>query len=341
MWYKDTKFTCPDVYAAKHRDLDVRLDSRSGGVFSALSDYVLKNGGVIYGCTLTERHTAVHMRAETSEERNSMRGSKYIQSDMGDLFRCVKKDLEQNRTVLFSGTSCQVAGLRGFLGEEYDNLLLVDVVCHGVCSPLVWKEYLLWQENREKSKVVGAEFRNKRDYGWAEHIETLFMLNGKRINSRVFKNLFYSHVVLRPSCYQCPYKDLIHPGNITIGDYWRINEAAPGFDDNYGVSMVLVNDFKGRAFFQLVQNSLEIVETNIKGKLQQPLTAPFSEPENRSRFWKDFHSKSFERIARRYGGYGVYNKLKRKAKGFVKAHILPYFDLSRMGSVKEGRRNRT
>ena len=129
----------PKVYAVKHKSEDVRMDSRSGGIFTALSDKILSEDGVVYGCILTKDFLAVHARAENVEERNKMRGSKYIQSKLGDTFKKVQEDLDAGRRVLFSGTSCQVDGLKHYLGNEYNNLLCVDIVCHGVPSKKVWK----------------------------------------------------------------------------------------------------------------------------------------------------------------------------------------------------------
>lgn len=124
----------PKVYAVKHKDEATRAASRSGGIFTALSDQVLSNCGVVYGCVLMDDFNAVHIRADNEEDRNRMRGSKYIQSKLGDTFKNVKVDLDARRSVLFSGTSCQVAGLKKYLGKEYDNLFCVDIVCHGVPS---------------------------------------------------------------------------------------------------------------------------------------------------------------------------------------------------------------
>ena len=229
----------PEVYAVKHCRDDVVSASRSGGIFTAVSDWILHENGIVYGCILDENFQAVHTRAETALERDAMRGSKYIPSRMEDTFRLVQKDLKENRMVLFTGTSCQVAGLKNFLGRDYDNLVCMDIVCHGVPSPEVWSEYLKWQSKRHRSKIIGVDFRNKKDYGWREHVETLYFSNGKLVNSRVFTKLFYNHAVLRPSCYKCPFKQIMHPGDITIADYWGIEKAAPEFDDNKGVSLVI------------------------------------------------------------------------------------------------------
>ena len=304
----------PKVYAVQHKDESVRAASRSGGIFTALSDWVLENEGVIYGCVLNEHFQAVHIRADNRETRNQMRGSKYIQSKLGDTYKSVKNDLLAGRKVLFSGTSCQVAGLKSYLGKEYENLLCVDIVCHGVPSPEVWKEYLKWQESKTGETVTAVDFRNKRDYGWREHVETLELSNGKSVSSKVFTKIFYGHAVLRPCCYECPFKSIMHPGNITIADYWGIEKAAPVFDDNKGVSLVLVNNDEGMMAFEDTKNRLKQQETRIEDSLQPPLKAPFPKPECREQFWKDFKTKDFDYIAKKYGEDGLIAKVKRKLK---------------------------
>lgn len=131
-------------------------------------------------------------------------------------------------------------------------------------------------------------FRNKRDFGWRNHVETIVFKNGKSANSHVFKNLFYGHTVLRPSCYECPYKSVMHPGDITIADYWGIEKAAPEFDDNKGVSPVLVNNEAGEKAFEKVKEKLVWKQTKLEDSLQPPLKAPFPKPKNREQFWSDF-----------------------------------------------------
>ena len=315
----------PKIYAVKHKDEEIRAASRSGGIFTALSDLVLDDGGIVYGCVLTEDFAAVHIRAENVAERNRMRGSKYIQSRLGDTFKNVQKDLDAGKYVLFSGTSCQVAGLKQFLKKEYGNLFCVDIVCHGVPSTAVWKSYLHWQEQKNHSKAIKVDFRNKKDFGWHDHVETIEFENGKSVSSRVFRNLFYGHMILRPSCYECPYKSVMHPGDITIADYWGIEKAAPEFDDNKGVSLVLVNNKAGENTFERVKDKLIWKQTELKDSMQPPLKAPFPKPDNREQFWVDFQNKPFEYVAKKYGGIGVKNdvktflrKIKRKIKKLVK-----------------------
>lgn len=314
-------WTEPKVYAVKHKNEGVRAASQSGGAFTVLSDMMLKEGGVVYGCALTEDFQAVHIRAEDCRTRDLMRGSKYIQSKLGDTYKKVEDDLQSGRKVLFSGTSCQVAGLRRFLGKEYGELFCVDIICHGVPSPLIWKKYIRWQTKRRHGRLSAVDFRNKIDFGWRSHVETLTMADGRKINSRIFATLFYGHNALRPSCHVCPYKSVMHPGDITIGDYWGIEKAVPEFDDNKGVSIVLINSATGEAAFEAVKEYVYWKSTKIEDSMQEPLKAPFPKPAKRDLFWEDFRKKDFRYIAGKYGGNSLKSKIRRRL-GIVKRRIL-------------------
>ncbi|WP_044958445.1 Coenzyme F420 hydrogenase/dehydrogenase, beta subunit C-terminal domain [Butyrivibrio sp. WCD2001] len=300
------------TYAVINKNEEVRKLSRSGGIFTALSDEILNRGGVIYGCVLDENFSAKHIRATTFKERDLMRGSKYIQSIIGDSFKQAKVDLDNGLDVLFSGTSCQIAGLKNYLRKDYDNLVCLDILCHGVPSPAVWKKYLEWVSNRLKSKIISANFRNKLEYGWRAHYETITGLNGKQFHGRVFFHIAYVENFVRPSCYECKYADIRHPADITIGDYWGIEKAYPAFDDNKGVSLVLINTTKGQAIFDSVKDNIFYSETKIEDSLQPVLKGPFSRPENRDKFWNDFSKYPFTLIAYKYGEYGVINKYKKR-----------------------------
>ena len=303
----------PKVYAVKHKNLDIRMSSRSGGIFTALSDMILSQGGVIYGCVLDKEFQALHIRADSTEKRNAMRCSKYIQSDLRDTFHEAKRDLDSGIKVLFSGTSCQIAGFKAFLGKDYDNLICVDIVCHGVPSNLIWSEYIKWQEKSNHGKCEEVVFRNKKDYGWNSHVETL-KIGNKVINSKIYTELFYNHNILRPSCFACPYKDVMHPADITIADYWGIDKAAPGFNDNKGVSLVLINNDKGYSFFQYVVDDIDNRECRIEDSLQPPLQGNYDVPGSREKFWKDFYKYPFGIVVSRYCKNGTLFKLNRIVK---------------------------
>lgn len=304
------------VYAVKHKNSEVIDKSRSGGVFTALSDAFL-DGGIVYGCVLNKSFKAIHIGASEKEDRDKMRGSKYVQSSLEQTFRAIRNHLDNNEKVLFSGTSCQVAGLKKFLQKDYSNLLCVDIVCHGVPSPKVWKSYIDSYDN-----VISVDFRNKKDFGWKNHVETV-VTEGKIIHSKVWTNIFYSGNALRPSCYECPYKSIFHPGDITIADYWGIEKAAPEFDDNKGVSLVLVNSEKGKESFELCKKFLIWKETSIEDSMQRTFLRSEERPKKREQFWKDYNNKSFSYIVRKYGDkvpvwYRLLRKIKHKMVAIIK-----------------------
>lgn len=311
----------PKVYAVRHKSEAIRAASRSGGMFTAVSDWVLEKKGVLYGCILDENYNAVHIRTEKAIDRNRMRGSKYVQSKLGNAFRNVKTDLQNQRMVLFSGTSCQIAGLKSYLGKEYENLICIDIVCHGVPSPKVWQAYLHWQEEKSHSKVEAVDFRNKTDFGWRAHVETLHLENGRSINSRVYADLFLGNCILRPSCYECPFKSVMHPGDITIADYWGVDKAAPELDDDKGVSLVLVNNEKGEQIFKNVSESLNRKKTRIEDSMQISLKCPFPEPDNRSEFWLDFFNKPFDYVVKKYGTPHLTERIRRRLR-MIKRKLL-------------------
>lgn len=311
----------PKVFAVKHADLNTRMKSRSGGIFTAISDVVLNNNGVVYGCVLTNDLEVIHTRATTKDERNAMRGSKYVQSDLSSIFKSVKSDLDDNLQVLFSGTSCQISGLLVYLGKEYKNLLCLDIVCHGVPSPKVFKDYINWQENKNKAKCTNVDFRNKVDFGWKNHVETLNFkkTNGEEltINKEIFTDLFYGHNIIRPSCFMCPYKDISRVSDISIGDFWGIDTAIENFNDNKGVSLVLVNTEKGMNIFEECKKDIEYRECKIENSMQEPLLKPFPPPPKRGEFWKEYSQKPFQFIVNKYGKpwkYNIFVKILRKIK---------------------------
>ena len=314
-------FTEPITYAVKHKDETIRAASRSGGVFTALSDNVLDSGGVVYGSVLTDNFIAAHIRAEDKTERDKMRGSKYIESKLNTIFPLIKKDVLSGRLVLFTGTSCQVAGLKAFLEKSYENLLLVDILCHGVPSPKVWRQYLDWQESKH-GKCTAVDFRNKKDYGWSSHIETMmFLQNGKtqQVDSDIFTTIFYKHLALRPSCYECKYKTIMHPGDITIADYWEIDRALPGFNDNKGVSLVMVNNDHGMDYFNRVKSHLICEKTRYSDSTRPSMYNPANRPNDRDKFWNDFSQRDFEYIANKYGKKSFSSRLKKNVKKFISA----------------------
>lgn len=168
----------PDAYAARHKDMDEIMKSRSGAAFAAISDYILEQGGVVYGAGYKDHFRVAHKRATTKEERDEFRGSKYVQSDLSGVFRLIKQDLKNGLTVLFSGTPCQTSGLNSYVGKKLrENLVLIDIVCHGVPSPYIWRDYIAYLEKNQGAPIVWVNFRDKQKYGWAAHHETFKFKN--------------------------------------------------------------------------------------------------------------------------------------------------------------------
>ncbi|MDO5526473.1 MAG: Coenzyme F420 hydrogenase/dehydrogenase, beta subunit C-terminal domain [Prevotella sp.] len=169
----------PYAYAARHNDMDEIMKSRSGAAFVAISDYILEQGGVVYGAGYKDHFRVAHKRATTKEERDEFRGSKYVQSDLIGVFRQVKQDLKNGLTVLFSGTPCQTSGLNSYIGKKLrENLILVDIVCHGVPGPFLWRDYIEFIEKKKGASITVVNFRDKEKYGWGAHHETFKFRGG-------------------------------------------------------------------------------------------------------------------------------------------------------------------
>ena len=171
--------SAPDVYGARHKDENEVATSRSGAAFIAISDYILRQGGVVYGAGYKDHFRVAHKRATTREERDEFKGSKYVQSDLRGVFRQVKKDLKEGRIVLFSGTPCQTSGLNAYVGRKLrENLYLVDIVCHGVPGPYIWRDYIAYLEKKQGDTICWVNFRDKQRFGWAAHKETFKFVKG-------------------------------------------------------------------------------------------------------------------------------------------------------------------
>ena len=292
----------PEIYAARHKDMHEIKTSRSGAAFIAISDYILENGGIVYGVGYKDHFRVAHKRATTKEERNEFKGSKYVQSDLDGIFRQVKKDLKQGNTVLFSGTPCQTAGLNSYIGKKLrENLVLVDIVCHGVPSPYIWRDYLIYLEKKYKSKIIKVNFRDKSRIGWSGHIESFVFENGSKIELKIYTNLFQQNIMLRPSCGNCHYTNFTRPSDLTIADYWGWEKISSNFNiDNKGCSLLFINTEKGKIFFQFIKDNLNIILSNKKDCIQPNLTQPSSLNKKSRDFISNYKKYGFIKILKLY-----------------------------------------
>lgn len=316
----------PEIYAARHKDIHEIETSRSGAAFIAISDYILENGGIVYGVGYKDHFRVAHKRATTKEERNEFKGSKYVQSDLDGIFRQVKEDLKQGNTVLFSGTPCQTAGLNSYIGKKFrENLVLVDIVCHGVPSPYIWRDYLAYIEEKYKNEVVKVDFRDKSRIGWSGHIESFIFNNGRKVESRIYTDLFFKHIMLRPSCSKCHFTNYIRPSDFTIADYWGWEKISKDFNiDNKGCSLLFINTIKGQILLNKISNNLFLLKSDKEKSVQPNLESPSVLDKRNTDFKIDFQRRGFKYVTKKYGNIGWrylinnnINKAKRKIKQII------------------------
>lgn len=310
----------PKAYGVKHKQIQERRTSRSGGAFIALSDSVLRENGVVYGAVTGENGYVYHLRAENACERDFMKGAKYVQSDINGVFSKIIDDLSSDRKVLFSGTPCQVMGLLTLLdykGINRDNLLTCDLVCHGVPSPQIWENYYSLIQARYKRKIVKADFRDK-SLGWDTHCESFVLDNGKKIISRDYTDLFYDHIIFRPSCHNCRFSNINRPGDITLADFWGIENSDPSFEDNAGVSLVLLNTEKGEKAFCNSNQDMDYIKCDIRRCLQPTLVKPSKPSPRRELFWKSYYEKGFEKTLKEFvKPVSAYKRTRRVVKNLL------------------------
>ena len=254
------------AYAAYANDDDIRMKSSSGGLFTLFARQILSDNGIVFGAAFDRDFMVHHIAIESEEELYKLQGSKYLQSRIENTYQEAERHLKSGRRVLFTGTACQIAGLKKFLGSEYELLYTVDVLCHGVPSPKVWKKYLDYQEKCHGGAVTRTFFRQK-SFGWKTYALKLQFSNSstyEQIFSKdLFMQMFLANICLRPSCYACKFKTLSRPSDITIGDSWGIENYMPDMDDDKGTSVVLVHSKKGQELFDLCQSGMVFKEAEV------------------------------------------------------------------------------
>ncbi len=259
------------AYAAFSKNNLLRMGSSSGGVFSELADAVLQSGGLVYGAGYDAEGTVKHICVDNKMELWKLRGAKYSQSILGDSFQILKKQLDSGRKVLFSGTPCQVAGLKSFLKRDYDNLICVDFVCHGVPSPMVWEKYIKYRAQNDNGGVAASHInlRNKES-GWSKYsysVEFTYSDNKRYLcenSADPFMRFFVGDYILREACSDCHFKGYSRVSDITLGDFWGIWDVCPEMDDNKGTSLVLLHSQKGKQLFQSASDRMEVKEVSLE-----------------------------------------------------------------------------
>lgn len=308
------------AYACKNIDDGYRDVSSSGGVFSLMCKYTISKKGVVFGAAFDESFSVNHMYAETLEECKKFMGSKYVQSKIGDSYIKAKQFLDNKRVVLFSGTPCQIAGLEAFLTKKYGNLIMIDIACHGVPSPRVYKKYVNSLEEKNKSRISSISFRDKST-GWNQYSFRVDFKNGYRVKEIGYNNIymrgFLSDIYLRPSCYECKFKKPVTSADITLADYWGVQKIHPNFDDDRGVSLVLVNTIRGQDIFQNICSNMDIIETDLEYAIScNPcIVRAIKYKSKRDQFFNEFNKKDIEKTIHKYTKIGINKKIYRKIRG--------------------------
>lgn len=313
-----TNFPNPQAFAARHKSESEIMRSRSGAAFIAITDEILKQNGVVYGVGYKEHFQVAHKRATTKEQRDEFRGSKYVQSDLTNIFLQVRDDLKCGKTTLFSGTPCQVAGLKAFLGKlNTDNLILLDIVCSGVPSPKFWSDHLDYLERKHQSPVSYVNFRDKEVFGWKALCETYKY--GDSHEKKPSHYVFYQPLFFRPSCHVCPFTNLHRPGDITIADFWGWERADSTFNaDDKGCSLVLCNTEKGLSLFNRVKKDLKVLPVPLEKVMQNRLKSPTEEPTQKQSFIQCYEKYGYEKALKKYGIIGWRRKILLYKKRILK-----------------------
>lgn len=319
--------TTQKAYAAVHKDYQVLAKSTSGGAFTAIADVVFAQDGIVYGVAMMDNMQVKHIRTSNKEEFAVLRSSKYLQSDTGNTYQMVEQDLKQGKTVLYSGTPCQIDGLRHFLGKPYERLYTVDIVCHGVGSQAYFDKYLDFARKRY-GNIKTLRFRSKEYVGWSCGGVVVVVTGSsdclKKIPYRDFDNYYYAYFlsgdIYRKSCYSCKYANMKRVGDFSLGDYWGVEKLHLPLNTFNGCSLLVVNSDKATKFLSKIE-TMNIKETRVDEAISQneQLKHPSRLPDSRKERIKEFELLTGTQIERVY----LSKYRKRYLKGLVKS-LIPY-----------------
>ena len=302
------------VYAGRVKHRETLLRSSSGGAFSVLSDNFLENNGAIVASIYNyQSHSLDYQFIQDKVERDKACGSKYIQSRPGNVFRAIEKWLMNNpdKPLLFVGMGCQAEGFRKYIELKglRDRVFIVDIICHGSPSPKIWHEYVKNIEQKYSGKVTYLTFKDKRN-GWKSPTAYV-LINAHEVSIKDYVRLFYNHVDMRPSCHICPFATIERKTDITIGDFWHIEDRIPDFFDSDGTSLFLIHTKQGEDLFNLISNNLDYRLSDKEQCWQINLEKPTAASRYRKKFWKDYHRFGIEYVMNKYGKLLLKSKIKK------------------------------
>ena len=302
------------VYAGRLKDKSALMSSSSGGAFTALSDAFLKSGDAVVAAVYNyENHTVEFQMILDEKQRERAKGSKYMQSKPGDIYQEAYHWLMDNpkKELLFVGMGCQSDGFRKFseIKGIRDRVYIVDIICHGSPSPKLWREYAESIQKKD-GRITYLTFKDKRN-GWKS--PTAYVkVNGSERPLKDYVKVFYNRCALRPSCYECPYATTERKTDMTIGDFWHIEETIPDFYDPNGNSLFLIHTGRGEELFEKIRDNMDYRLSNTAQCWQANLEAPTQKSEQRDVFWNDYQKKGIDFVIKKYGTVPMKTKVKNK-----------------------------
>lgn len=314
----------PEAYAVINKNETIREKSSSGGMFTILAEYVIKNGGVVFGAIFDEKWKVKHCYVDRIEDLEKLRTSKYMQSIIGNTYRQAKDFLDSGKIVLFTGTPCQIEGLKTFLGKEYDNLYTQDIICHGVPSPKVHDKYLEYQKNKNKASKIENVTHRVKQKGWRNWSVNIKFNNGVYTQTHdkdLYMQAFLRDTILRDSCYECQFKKKNRISDITLADFWGVDKVLPEIDDDRGISLVILNSSKGKKLFEILKEKIVHKKVNFETAIRynMNMTKSAKMDPNREKFFDKMEELEFDKLVKKYTYTpGFFKRVLRKIKKLVK-----------------------
>lgn len=297
-----------EAYVVCHKEQDIRVDSASGGAFTMFAQYVLQQEGIVCGAGYDDNLHVVHKVCDKFDDLGKLRGSKYVQSEIGSIYNIVKMNLENGNYVLFTGTPCQVEGILKYLGEKYERLITVDIACYGVPSSLLWEKYIKDEERRVRKQILYKKCRDK-SRGWRRWGMVTECDDGSKMDQVYdddpYIEIYHSHNAMRYSCYQCKFRNIFHKAcDATMADCWGIEHFAPEMDDDLGASILFLHSDKIKKIWHEVSSCANVKRVNSYRALQGNIGAwgkNMEIPTMREHIYEDiFAMDNFEEAAKKY-----------------------------------------
>lgn len=317
----------PKAYAVKNKNEEIREKSSSGGMFSLIAEKVLQDGGVVFGVAFNEKLELKHTYVEKFEDLQIFRGSKYLQSIVGKTYSKVKDFLIEGRKVMYTGTPCQIEGLKSYLGKEYENLFTQDIICHGVPSPKVHEMYLKYLRDKYKTKNIKNIIHRTKINGWKNWCVNIKFDNSEYIKAHEqdpYMQAFLRNTSLRESCYNCQFKKKHRISDITLADFWGIENVVPEMDDDRGTSLVIINSEKGKKIFEQIKDKINYKQVDFEEAIRYnpSMTTSVKPDPNREKFFENLDKMPFDELVKKYTYTpSIFKRILWKVKRVVKKII--------------------